>query len=200
MKRCPQCEFIYEEDQRLCDMDGSALVHDPRALPDRGRLVINPPSKPTSKLFVQLGIPLVILGVLGGYVFKLQTPSDNNSARPAIMVNGGDSAAAPSTSATNKNAASSNGANLPGAAASDDRDEANSNSDLLPGANRRQANDDGSPSLNEAKSSLHPNKSALTSPTPRRQRRQSQPTPKKDSKVTSFLKKTGRFLKKPFQL
>ncbi len=28
MKRCPQCEFIYEDDQSLCDMDGVLLVFD----------------------------------------------------------------------------------------------------------------------------------------------------------------------------
>jgi hypothetical protein len=28
MKRCPQCEFIYNDDQNLCDMDGRALVYD----------------------------------------------------------------------------------------------------------------------------------------------------------------------------
>jgi hypothetical protein len=31
MKLCPQCEFIYEDDQRFCDMDGRELVHDPSA-------------------------------------------------------------------------------------------------------------------------------------------------------------------------
>ena len=30
MKLCPQCEFIYEDDQNLCDMDGEALVYDNR--------------------------------------------------------------------------------------------------------------------------------------------------------------------------
>jgi hypothetical protein len=30
MKLCPQCEFIYEDDQNLCDMDGETLVHDIR--------------------------------------------------------------------------------------------------------------------------------------------------------------------------
>lgn len=29
MKLCPQCEFIYEDDQKFCDMDGQELVHDP---------------------------------------------------------------------------------------------------------------------------------------------------------------------------
>ena len=28
MKLCPQCEFIYEDDQSLCDMDGKELVSD----------------------------------------------------------------------------------------------------------------------------------------------------------------------------
>ena len=29
MKLCPQCEFIYEDDQLLCDMDGKELVLEP---------------------------------------------------------------------------------------------------------------------------------------------------------------------------
>lgn len=33
MKRCPQCEFIYEDDQSLCDMDGILLVLDSQQLP-----------------------------------------------------------------------------------------------------------------------------------------------------------------------
>ena len=36
MKLCPQCQFIYEDDQNLCDMDGKALVYDnrPGVFPD----------------------------------------------------------------------------------------------------------------------------------------------------------------------
>lgn len=34
MKKCPQCEFIYEDDQSLCDMDGVLLVFDSRPLPN----------------------------------------------------------------------------------------------------------------------------------------------------------------------
>jgi hypothetical protein len=33
MKRCPQCDFIYEDDQSLCDMDGVLLVLDSRNIP-----------------------------------------------------------------------------------------------------------------------------------------------------------------------
>src|SRR6476660_6657057 len=37
MKLCSQCEFIYEDDQELCDMDGAELVYEPtleRAFPN----------------------------------------------------------------------------------------------------------------------------------------------------------------------
>ena len=37
MKRCPQCEFIYEDDQSLCDMDGILLVFDSQKLPKQGK-------------------------------------------------------------------------------------------------------------------------------------------------------------------
>jgi len=33
MQRCPQCEFVYEDDERFCDMDGSELVHEALSLP-----------------------------------------------------------------------------------------------------------------------------------------------------------------------
>jgi len=29
MKLCPHCEFLYEDDQTVCDMDGKALVYEP---------------------------------------------------------------------------------------------------------------------------------------------------------------------------
>lgn len=32
MKLCPQCDFIYEDNQRFCDMDGKELVYDPAAV------------------------------------------------------------------------------------------------------------------------------------------------------------------------
>jgi len=29
MKLCSQCQFIYEDEQERCDMDGAELVHEP---------------------------------------------------------------------------------------------------------------------------------------------------------------------------
>ena len=42
MKRCPQCEFIYEDDQSMCDMDGVLLVFDSRTLPNLHALATVP--------------------------------------------------------------------------------------------------------------------------------------------------------------
>jgi len=49
MKRCPKCEFIYEDDQSLCDMDGVLLVLDSRTLPNLHALQTVPAAKATPK-------------------------------------------------------------------------------------------------------------------------------------------------------
>ena len=63
MKRCPQCEFIYEDDQTCCDMDGIDLVFD-HASPS----VVPPQKSAPSKRFRSrrslLSLLAVILGVL----------------------------------------------------------------------------------------------------------------------------------------
>ena len=35
MKHCPQCDFIYEDDQNVCDMDGKKLVPSPAGVSDQ---------------------------------------------------------------------------------------------------------------------------------------------------------------------
>jgi hypothetical protein len=41
MQRCPECNFVYEDDQPDCDMDGTLLIHDPCELPSNPRQVKN---------------------------------------------------------------------------------------------------------------------------------------------------------------
>lgn len=41
MKLCPDCEFIYEDDQSFCDMDGKELVFDPKPLSFEGKAPSN---------------------------------------------------------------------------------------------------------------------------------------------------------------
>lgn len=44
MKLCPQCEFIYENEQSVCDMDGKELVYDPGPLAIEENFRHNPPN------------------------------------------------------------------------------------------------------------------------------------------------------------
>jgi hypothetical protein len=127
MKLCPQCEFIYEDDQKFCDMDGEVLAHDTRlgACPDTLPAVISArPTKPRLKIIgmaVVSGLALSALLSLTHYASSppvevnlasrsrksaaLETsqqrqtapPLDNSSSQPATD---------PSQSATNPEAAS----------------------------------------------------------------------------------------------
>ena len=73
MKRCPQCEFIYEDDQSLCDMDGVLLVLDSRTLPNL-HAITTMPAKPQAKrnravpAFASLSLVLVL-----GMVYYVST-------------------------------------------------------------------------------------------------------------------------------
>jgi hypothetical protein len=76
MKLCPQCDFIYEDEQGFCDMDGKELVYNPspivseQALAPLSRVTIDLPTRKRSRRLPVLimagvalagGIPLVYL-------------------------------------------------------------------------------------------------------------------------------------------
>jgi cytoskeletal protein RodZ len=72
MKRCPQCEFIYEDDQSLCDMDGVLLVLDARTLPS----VQAPESSPVKSQKRKRTVPVfatLILALVLGMVYYVST-------------------------------------------------------------------------------------------------------------------------------
>ena len=52
MKLCPQCDFIYEDDQRFCDMDGKELIHDPAPVVKEQSFAsaVKPPASPSPNL------------------------------------------------------------------------------------------------------------------------------------------------------
>ena len=67
MKRCPQCEFIYEDDQSRCDMDGIDLVFD-NPTPS----LTSPQPAPRAKRNISRRSVLSICGVvLGVLVFAI---------------------------------------------------------------------------------------------------------------------------------
>jgi len=74
MKRCPKCEFIYEDDQSLCDMDGVLLVLDSRKLPNLHALQTVPALKTSTKR--NRAVPAfatLILALVLGMVYYVST-------------------------------------------------------------------------------------------------------------------------------
>lgn len=88
MKRCPDCEFIYEDEQDLCDMDGRELERVPAALIGPLRAATRP-TRPKSarrrRLLVML-IPGAVLAALltsGYYVQPSQTATGRADDAPS---------------------------------------------------------------------------------------------------------------------
>ena len=85
MKRCPQCEFIYEDDQSLCDMDGVLLVFDSRKLPHLHALATVPavPRAQRRNRAVPAFATLVLALVLGMvYFVSTRQPSYAPASQP----------------------------------------------------------------------------------------------------------------------
>ena len=76
MKRCPQCEFIYEDDQSLCDMDGVLLVLDSRTLPNHHALATVPGVPATPQQRRNRAVPVfasLVLALVLGMVYYVST-------------------------------------------------------------------------------------------------------------------------------
>ncbi|HJU93034.1 MAG TPA: hypothetical protein VJ656_08885 [Pyrinomonadaceae bacterium] len=88
MKRCPQCEFIYEYDQSLCDMDGVLLVFDSRKLPNVHALATVPaiPKNSRRNRAVPAFATLVLALVLGMvYYVSTRQPSYTPPTQPSAL-------------------------------------------------------------------------------------------------------------------
>ena len=171
MKRCPECKFIYEDDQSLCDMDGVLLVFDSEKLPKppktsifhwRGRVI---PAMAT----VILSTVLVLV-----YYVSTRQSAKQTSYSPASISN--------SQPATND---ASPGLTTPAETKPDSNPSSPKPPELKP------ANNSGS-------KPLEPKKKEAKTTTTQKISTASQ-RPKSDSKVESIFKKTGRILKKPFK-
>jgi hypothetical protein len=191
MKRCPQCEFIYEDDQSLCDMDGFLLVFDSQVLP-KPKTPRKVSATPQWRSRVVTAVAALILATVLFLVYYVSTnqqpaagpypatvvtgtqPSSNaskpdgdspvNDAQPAantIETKTPVSAPTPEVTSTKDNKVKS----VPVAGAKDGKE-----SPLKPKARSTQKTQ----SATQAQNS--------------------------DSKIGSLLKKTGKILKKPFKL
>ncbi len=170
MKRCPECEFIYEDDQSLCDMDGILLVFDSQKLPKpkltgfhwRGRII------PALAALV-LSTVLVLV-----YNVSTRQSANLNTYSPGGLTNSQPQAAPILTSPSEEKATE------------------NKPSPSPKSPEPKPANTSGSKSVDPKKA-----KETKTATTQKTASTQPQ---KSDSKVESIFKKTGRILKKPFKL
>ncbi len=175
MKRCPKCEFIYEDEQSLCDMDGALLVFDSRTLPNLHALQTVPATKTTTKrnravpAFATLILALV-LGLV--YYVSIQRRAVENSYTPP---------APPSAAASTSNPAP----------------EVIPTPESQPPAEEPKP-EAPKPAAAAAAAAPAPVKKTAAKPAPAPVKPKAEEK-KEDSKVNSILKKTGRILKKPFK-
>lgn len=176
MKRCPQCEFIYEDDQSLCDMDGVLLVLDSRNLPNHHALATVPPAPEKPKERRKRAVPAfatVILALVLAMVYyvSMQRKVPQDAFTP------------PAAAASTSNAAPE---------VNPTPQPQPSEASQVPAVEAPKSETTKQPAAAPAKKP--PVKAASTTST-----KTSTEPKKEENKVGSILKKTGRILKKPFR-
>ena len=191
MKRCPQCEFIYEDDQSLCDMDGFLLVFDSQVLPKpkTPRKVSATPQWRSRVVTAMAALVLATVLYLVYYVSTNQQPAAG--PYPATVV----------TSTQPSSNASQPASDSP---VNDAQPAANTIETKTPVSAPTSA--DTSTKDNKVKSvpvagAKDSKESTLKPKAKSTQKTQSATQAQNsDSKIGSLLKKTGKILKKPFKL
>ena len=179
MKRCPQCDFIYEDDQSLCDMDGVLLVLDSRTLPNLHALATVPPVSAKAQARRNRAVPAfatVILALVLGMVYyvSIHRRAAQNSYTP------------PSAASTLNPAPVENPTPEP-------QPSQEVQVQAAPEVPRPEP-------VKQPATTSPANSPARKQPVKASAVNKPEPEPKKeDSKVGSILKKTGRILKKPFK-
>ena len=175
MKRCPQCEFIYEDDQSLCDMDGVLLVFDSRNLPNHHALATVPAKPQPRRNRAVPAFATLILALVLGMVYYVST--QRKSTQPVIET----------PASARRHFESGSGSKSHSAGAADPR---NAGQSIPPPAEEPKPAPTKQPAAAPVKKASVKTASTAT--------HSSEPK-KDDSKVGSILKKTGRILKKPFK-
>jgi hypothetical protein len=207
MKRCPQCEFLYEEDQKLCDMDGTQLMPDSTFQLEKGAK--GRASRSIWKLLVEIALPLIVLSFVGFYAFRSQKRTQVVTPAAAMVLGETETSAdgkKPADSSSHGVEPSSNDAAAK-RIAGPGSDKLNTNKDV--GENETVRNSENKNRPNAVDPGARSNLTGVNNaprgnvePPARSNHRPLKTQPnsqKKDNRVTSFLKKTGRFLAKPFK-
>jgi len=189
MKRCPRCEFIYEDDQSLCDMDGALLVFDARTLPNVHALAtVDVPLAPKAhwrhRTFPAMAA--LILATVLSLVYFVSTQRTSPAAVPPLPISG-----ASITTPLNNSVTTPPDTNQT-APAPENRPEVNA----VPIAAKEETKAEPAAKTNTPTPAAAKKAVAKTPPIALKPAEQPK---KEDSKVGSILKKTGRILKKPFK-
>ncbi len=182
MKRCPQCQFIYEDDQSLCDMDGVLLVFDSRTLPNTHALATvsgpMPDKAPRRSRMVPAFATLILMMLIASvyYVTAMRSTAANNVSPASVT-----SVPAPETRVEPSGQPPVEPTPAAPAAIPEPTPESKEKPEVHP--------------KTAPKPDAVPAKKVTTQPAAVRS-----PEPKnEESKVGSILKKTGKILKKPFK-
>ena len=209
MKRCPDCEFIYEDEPTICDMDGTTLALDARGATS---------SLIKRSAFRTVAVPAIVGTLLAALLFLVFIASPLSLANPDARTRPQENQTVPASSPEPAPMATQpvQEASPPPASPQETSDESSSEqvavtsernrkAALNPSADDRLTVRRGLPPLPRVPPlpRLHPAKAqtqAKSRTTDGNRAVQSDDREKRPSKVTSFLKKTGRIIKKPFKL
>ena len=206
MKRCPLCDFIYEDEQSLCDMDGYELVADSGLLSRLDNTTTVPVElpQPTSSWGRRLALPTFATVILGAVLFLVYYVPTHLTVRqsnysPTKVTTGSQSGQTLSPAVEAMTTASPT--NVPQSSPSPESEKPNEQAEDNTSSSETLApSTSPSPAPKRAEKK---HKIATAQPVGANQenrfKRQEHPDEKKDSKISSFLKKTGRILKKPFE-
>ena len=187
MKRCPQCEFIYEDDQSLCDMDGALLVFDTRTMPNLHALAtVDVPVAPRAH-WRHRTFPAMAALILATVLSLVYFVSTQRTAPVSTPLPQAPLSSAATTTAPTANDAAVTTKDEPPPIKDESKPEPAKANLTAAATNTAPTNTPSSAAAKKANA-----KTPTTQPKPEE--------PKKDdSKVGSILKKTGRLLKKPFK-
>lgn len=201
MKRCPQCEFIYEDEQTTCDMDGAMLAF------DKNSAAVDGPRSRAKSFAVPavVGTGLAVVLVLAFYTSPLLvakpdagqlSPERTGPLNPV-------SAPTPIPPVIEAPTASPSPEVLEPTSAergADSERTSDANHANPKTADSRLTIRRGLPPLPRVPSLPRlPRARAQKNSTSKDQIKVTTPPPKKQSKVEGFLKKTGRVITKPFR-
>ena len=191
MKRCPQCEFIYEDDQSLCDMDGFLLVFDSQVLPKpktprKGSATTQWKSRVVTAMAALI---LATVLVLVYYVSTNQQPEAGTY--PATVVTGTQ----PSSNASKSTSDSPVNDAQPASNTIETKTPVSAPTPADASTKDNKVKSVPVAGAKEGKESTLKPKAKSTQKTQSATQAQNS-----DSKIGSLLKKTGKILKKPFKL